>query len=214
MRFTGVVLAGGRSSRMGRDKALIEIEGRPLVAIAADALREAGAAAVTVVGGDEVAFHDLGLDVRPDEHPDEGPLGAIVTALGTAPEGIVMVVACDMPTIDAATVSKVVAALHDHPDAEAAAPRLDGRLQILTAAYRTRLRPRLEAAFAAGERAPRRALEGVEVVAVDGLDPERLVDVDRPDDLHRYAQPHTRAGRTAASRFETEADHPVERGSL
>jgi molybdopterin-guanine dinucleotide biosynthesis protein A/rhodanese-related sulfurtransferase len=186
--FTGVVLAGGRSRRMGRDKALVEVGGRPLAVIAADALRRAGASQVTVVGGDGSGLAGVGLAVRPDDHPGEGPLGAIVTALGSAPAGIVMVLACDLPRIDADTVAAVVTALDRHPAADVAAPRLDGRLQVLTAAYRTRIRSHLAAAFAAGERAPRRALDGVEVVAVEGLDPERLADVDRPDDLHRYAR--------------------------
>jgi molybdopterin-guanine dinucleotide biosynthesis protein A len=105
-----------------------------------------------------------------------------------------MVLACDMPAVDAATVAAVVDALDARPDADGAVPMLDGRRQILTAAYRRRLRPRLAEAFAAGERAPRRALEGAVIIEVDGLDPERLADVDRPDDLHRYAHPHTSSG--------------------
>jgi molybdenum cofactor guanylyltransferase len=211
--FTGVVLAGGRSSRMGRDKALVELGGRPLALIAADALRAAGANRVVVVGGDGDGLGALGLEVHPDDHPGEGPLGAIVTALGLDsstdrpldPTGIVMVLACDMPTIDADTVAAVVGTLAAHPDADGAVPVLDGRRQILTAAYRRRLRPHLAAAFAAGERAPRRALEGVEIVEVDGLDPDRLADVDRPADLHRYAHPHTSTGPAGAA--------PPERGS-
>ena len=117
-----------------------------------------------------------------------------------------MVLACDMPTIDGSTVAAVVGALRDRPDAEAAAPRIGDRLQILTGAYRIRLRPHLAAAFEAGERAPRRALDGVEIVAVEGLDAERLTDVDRPDDLRRYAQPHVRPGIVVAP--------PPERGSV
>ncbi len=205
--FTGVVLTGGRSSRMGTDKALVEVGGRPLALIAADALRTAGADRVVAVGGDRERLEALGLEVHPDDHPGEGPLGAIVTALGLGlglglggvashpADGsgdIVMVVACDMPTIDAETLATVVAALAAHPDAEGAVPVLDGRRQILTAAYRRRLRPQLAAAFAAGERAPRRALERVRIVEVGGIDPDRLADVDRPADLHRYAHPHTR----------------------
>ena len=191
-RFTGVVLAGGRSSRMGRDKALVEVAGRPLASIAAQALADAGAAEVLVIGGDADALGGLGLAVVADEHPGEGPLGAIITALARAREGIVMVLACDMPAIDRVTVTAIVDALAGAPDADVAAPQLGDRLQILTAAYRTRLRPVLEAAFAGGERAPRRALRGSTVVAVDGLDADRLADVDRPADLHRYAQPRTK----------------------
>ena len=200
---------------MGRDKALIEIDGRPLALIAADALRAAGADRVVVVGGDADALAGHGLEVHPDDQPGEGPLGAIVTALElvAVPQGavpsddhIVMVLACDMPAIDRSTVAAVVGALRDRPDAEAAAPRIGDRLQILTAAYRIRLRAHLAAAFEAGERAPRRALDGVEVVAVEGLDPARLADVDRPDDLHRYARPHVRPSIAVAP--------PPERGSV
>jgi len=186
--FTGVVLAGGASARMGTDKALIEVDGQALVARAADALSGAGASTVLVIGGDREAFRGLGLDARPDDHPGEGPLGGILTALRLAADDIIMVLACDMPAIDAESVTAVVSALAGAPRALVAAPLVGQRRQFLTAAYRQRAMAPLEAAYAAGERAPRRAVAGLEVVQVTGLDGHRLGDVDRPGDLHRYAQ--------------------------
>ncbi|HEY5153329.1 MAG TPA: molybdenum cofactor guanylyltransferase, partial [Acidimicrobiales bacterium] len=156
-RFTGVVLAGGRSSRMGTDKALlvVDVDGRPLVSRAAQALADAGAGEVLVIGGDAPALGALGLDARPDDHPGEGPLGAILTALRLAGEDLVMVLACDMPAIDAASVRAIVGALAAAPEALVAAPLVDDRGQYLTAAYRRGSQALLGAAYRAGERAPR-----------------------------------------------------------
>ena len=187
--FTGVVLAGGASSRMGTDKALVDVGGPPLVSVAARALVDGGATRVVVVGGDAPAFAALGLETLADHYPDQGPLGGIITALRAAADPVVMVLACDMPAVDGPTVAAIVEALGSHPGAYGAAPTVGERLQILTAAYRRGVLPVLEQAFAAGERAPRRALAGVEVVPVTGLDPDRLADVDRPEDLSRYARP-------------------------
>ena len=89
-----------------------------------------------------------------------------------------------------ASVAAIVSALHRAPEADVAAAVVDGRRQLLTAAYRRRSAPTLQQAFDAGERAPRRAVEGLEVVEVHGLDPHRLGDVDRPADLRRYARRH------------------------
>ena len=188
--FTGAVLAGGASSRMGTDKALLDVGGRPLVAAAAAALAGAGASDVLVIGGDQSAVGALGLDARPDDHPGEGPLGGILTALRLARGATVMVLACDMPAIDAASVAAIVAALDGAPEADVAAAVVDGRRQLLTAAYRGQGAAALRAAFEGGERAPRRAVQGLEVVEVHGLDPHLLGDVDRPDDLRRYARRH------------------------
>jgi molybdopterin-guanine dinucleotide biosynthesis protein A len=196
--FTGIVLAGGSSSRMGRDKAFIEVDGRPLVAVAVAAARSGGASRVVVVGGDAARIRqlelDLGLDLIvdliADDHPGEGPLGGLITGLRASRDPIVMVLACDMPAIDGESVARIVGTIDDHATAMVAAPLVGDRLQILTAAYRLNVLPVLDQAFAAGERAPRRALEAVEVIEVLGIDPVRLDDVDQPQDLSRYAQPH------------------------
>ena len=187
--FTGAVLTGGSSTRMGTDKALLEVHGRALAVVAADALTAAGADEVLAVGGDLAALARLGLDARADDHPGEGPLGGILTALRHASHDLVVVLACDMPGIDATVVSALVRALADDPDADVAAADGGGQVQALTAAYRREGRPVLAARFAAGERAVRRAIAPLRVVLVDGLTPEALADVDRPEDLRRYAHP-------------------------
>jgi len=187
--FTGAVLTGGSSTRMGTDKATLEVGGRALAATVARALDEAGASSVLCIGGDLVGLAALGLDARPDEHPGQGPLGGLITALGLATTDLVVVLSCDLPAIDAATVSALVSALVAAPTASVAAPVVGRHTQTLTAAYRRSARPHLAQAFVAGERSVRRALAGLGLAPVGDLDPTRLVDVDRPADLRRYAAP-------------------------
>ena len=179
-RFTGAVLTGGRSTRMGRDKALIAVDGVPLAVRAATALRDAGATAVVAIGGDLDALAALGLDARTDLDPGEGPLGAILTAFAAAPTDLVVVLACDLPLVDAATVRCLLQTIGDH----AAAVPVTDRAHPLCAVYRaSRCGAPLGQAFAAGERAVHRALEALDAVPVELPDPEVLRNVNRPGDL-------------------------------
>jgi molybdopterin-guanine dinucleotide biosynthesis protein A len=73
-----------------------------------------------------------------------------------------------------------VGALHSDPDADVAVPVHDGRRHFHHAVWRQRALPRLEAAFAAGERAPRRVAATLRVVEVVVERPETLRDVDDP----------------------------------
>jgi molybdopterin-guanine dinucleotide biosynthesis protein A len=170
---------------MGRDKALVEVRGVPLVAVVAGALRAAGADPVVAVGGDEPALRRLGLEVVPDDHPGEGPLGGLLTALRRAPTPVVAVLACDLPSARAAAVAAVVGALAGRAGAEVAMPVVDGRRAFVHAAWRRSTASRLEAAFAAGERSLAGAVAGLQVLEVEGLDPVWLSDVDVPGDLRR-----------------------------
>lgn len=175
---------------MGRPKAFLEVgpEARPLVMRVRQALVEAGAPQIFSVGGDIERLRALGLDAQADEFPGEGPLGGIITGLSLARWPIAVVLSCDLPAIDAATVRGLVAALDAEPDADAAIPVVEGHEQVLAAAYRTTSVPRLRAAFAAGERSVRRALVPLRVVPVDHLDPEVFVDLDVPADVDHYAR--------------------------
>ena len=127
-RSVGVVLTGGRSSRMGPDKAVLVVDGKPLAVRVADALWEAGCHPVECQGGSPDVLAALGLTGFEDRSPGGGPLDAIVTALQRHPDEAVVVAACDLVDLDAATV----AAVNDAPnDAEVTVARAGGRRHLL-----------------------------------------------------------------------------------
>lgn len=198
--FTGAVLTGGLSTRMGRDKALLEVDGQALAATAAAALRGAGADPVLAVGGDGVALDLLGLTPVPDLHPGEGPLGGVLTALASASDDVVVILACDLPFVRTEGVSQVVAALAADPAAPAAVPVLDGRAQPLHAAWRRSVHAQVEAVFVAGERAVHRTLRDLGAVPVPGLAPRWLTNVNTEADLGRarWRDDPAAAGQTGA----------------
>jgi molybdopterin-guanine dinucleotide biosynthesis protein A/rhodanese-related sulfurtransferase len=159
--FSGAVLVGGASSRMGRDKAELFADG------VEDALRRAGASEVLRVG----------RAAMPDDVEGAGPLGGIATALQRATDDVVVVLACDLVAVTPDGIRMVVAALTD--DADVALP--PG--QPLHAAWRRRALPTVLAALEAGRFAVRAAIDGLRAVEVGGLDPRWLANVNSPEDL-------------------------------
>lgn len=196
--FTGAVLTGGASRRMGIDKATLVVDGVALARRGADALVAAGADEVLAVGGDRAALAGLGLTAIDDRHPGEGPLGAVITALAAAHHDVVVVLACDLPAVSSGTVRRLADAL-TASGADVAVARVDEVPQVVTAAYRRSVRPTLESVFATGQRSLRQALDLVQVAWVDDVDPALLVDLDGPDDVRRYARsrPPTTNGSTS-----------------
>ena len=184
--WSGVVLAGGSSRRFGRTKALAPIGAVPLIRRSLDALSEAGPDELYIVGGDAPGLADLGCAVEADRWPGEGPLGGIVTALGLARCERVVVWSCDLVSPSPALASGLLVHLEE-AEAEVAVPRLDGRPQVLCSAWRRAARSVLEQAFVEGTRAPVQVLARLEVVEVEGFEPEWMRDADRPEDLERYA---------------------------
>ncbi|KZC28337.1 molybdenum cofactor guanylyltransferase [Rhodanobacter sp. FW510-R12] len=101
----GVVLAGGRSSRMGTDKAGLSWHGQPLLEHMRERLRQAGAARVLVSGPYP------GIDGMPDQQTDLGPLGGLLTLAQTQPDGVYLLVAVDMPLLTASLLRRLAAAV-------------------------------------------------------------------------------------------------------
>lgn len=190
--FSGAVLTGGRSRRMGTDKTFIEVGGRHLVTIARDALTGAGAGEVLAVGGDRAPLEQLGFRVVADRWPGEGPLAGVVTALTEAAYDPVVVLACDLPAVDAQAVTAVLAALAD-TEADAAVPMVDGMPQVLVAAYRRRCRAQLEKALRGGTRRLRDAVGGLRVAHVALDEPAWVRNVNQPTDVDALER-HTDEG--------------------
>lgn len=93
----GFVLVGGNSSRMGRDKALLEFQGSTFVGRVAECVRQA-AGNVTLIGPPE-RYRELGYNVIADRTAGLGPLGGVYTALQATHSEWNLIVACDMPLV-------------------------------------------------------------------------------------------------------------------
>jgi molybdopterin-guanine dinucleotide biosynthesis protein A len=112
----GFVLAGGKSSRMGRDKALLEIDGEPLIARATRLVRAVLSEAVVIAC--TPGYEALGLKIVADDFPGYGPLGAIATALHISAKPWNLVMACDLPYLTQPWLEYLVArALKSEADA-------------------------------------------------------------------------------------------------
>jgi molybdopterin-guanine dinucleotide biosynthesis protein A len=101
----GFVLAGGRSSRMGTDKALVEFRGRPLVANALGILRGAGLSAS--IAGSRSALESF-APVVPDSQPDQGPLSGICAAMASNYAHYAVFLPVDLPLLPSALVEYLV----------------------------------------------------------------------------------------------------------
>jgi molybdenum cofactor guanylyltransferase len=179
--FAGAVLCGGASRRMGRDKALVGVDGRALAVRVADALRAAGAEPVLAVGGDLGALAALGLAGVPDQEPGAGPLTGILTALAQGAAPVTFVAACDLVAPSAEAVTATISALGE---ADVAVPLVDGRRQWMHAAWRAGAAAPLAAAFAAGERAVHAAVAAAGLRVADvSLPASAVADADTPADL-------------------------------
>ena len=145
MEFTaGFVLTGGRSTRMGRDKALLPIDGSSLVERTARLVR-AAAGSATLIGMPE-RYASLGLPVVADLIPGAGPIGGLYTALEITRADWNLIVACDMPALTEAFLRRML----DAARASAAAclvPETATGLHPLCAVYHRRTRPAVASAI-------------------------------------------------------------------
>jgi molybdopterin-guanine dinucleotide biosynthesis protein A len=161
---------------MGTDKATLLVEGVAMARRVADALLAAGCSRVIAIGGDVESLGRLGLEVVADEYPGEGPLGGILTATSVASPAVV--VACDLPHLRAATVTRLIDALGSYDAAVARTYRIEPLCAVWSARAASVLRQR----HAEGERAVHRAIEDLDVrwVTVDAVD---LRNVNTPRDV-------------------------------
>ena len=137
------VLAGGRSTRMGQDKALLRVGGRCLIEWALEKMPGAR------IAGARSDLSSFGSVVR-DLHPDCGPLGGIEAALEASGSGLNVFLPVDMPLLPAAFLEWLVMRA-ERTGALATVPRILGRPQPLCAVYRRELLPSIRAGLAEGQ---------------------------------------------------------------
>ena len=182
----GFVLAGGRSSRMGRDKALLPFGPATLLEYVASQVAEA-AGSVVVVGHPE-RYRSLGLDVVADAAYGNGPLGGIITALRITQADWNLVTACDMPGVTAPFLRSLLEEA-ERCGGDCLVPLTPNGPEPLCAVYHRDCLPRLERAADAGVLAVREAIAGPGLVGRRAENPFCFRNLNTPEDfeLHRVA---------------------------
>lgn len=159
-----VILAGGKSSRMGRDKALLPLGDSSMLASQLERYRASGfAVAVSVDRAGRFPVGDA-LEL-PDAFPGQGPLNGLYSAFTRTDENAVFFTATDLPDGDPALAQRLLQLRGDY-DA-CLIRRADGTVETLFGVYARSCLPAVEACLCAGRRAMRAALEGLDVRYVE-----------------------------------------------
>ncbi|MGO9771549.1 MAG: molybdenum cofactor guanylyltransferase MobA [Roseiarcus sp.] len=188
--IAGVVLAGGRSTRMGAEKALLALAGRPLIAHVVGRLRPQVAELFVNANGEATRFDSLDCDVVADAAGAglAGPLRGVAAALAHARRrgfSLLATAPCDAPFLPLDLVARLAAAMvaNGAPVAVAQSPR---GLEPMFALWRERAMSEIAAEFARGEASPRAVMARLGAVRVffaagDGDDP--FVNLNSPEDF-------------------------------
>lgn len=196
--ISAAILAGGKSRRMGTDKASLRLPGRgTLIEEIVERLRVV-ADEILIVANDD-RFAALGLPIVPDRFPDSGSLGGIYSALVAARHEHCLVVACDMPFLSVPLLQHLSS---QAAEADAVVPRIEGQPEPLHAIYRRLCARAIESRLRAGQFRIISFFSDVHVRYVDEDDLRRL-----DPDLRSFVNVNTPAEWQAA------LDELGERGS-
>ena len=189
LEIEGFILVGGASSRMGTDKALLELGGRSFVERIHAALSSITTKTSLVGPPERIGHRAAALPIVPDVHVEWGALGGLHAALAACRVEWAAVVACDLPFVTGELFVRL-ASLRQYFDAVVPV-QPDGRAQPLCALYRAEVaRDLAEELIAAGERRPRALLERMRtrMAAFDELSDlegssDFFMNVNTPEDL-------------------------------
>ena len=191
----GYVLAGGKSSRMGSDKALLNLEGQTAIERQGKLLDPLCAQGVFIAGARTTELLQLSWPVIQDSTLDQGPLFGITSALQHAENGIAVILAVDLLAIHPADITAVLAACSQDVDSECdvffAQSKQDPSeygAQPLCAAWRVETAlPVLSQQFAEGQRSVMKAWQGLKRHRVI-VDDSRLININSPADFENFRQ--------------------------
>ena len=179
----GLVLAGGESRRMGRDKALLDYHGRPQLEWAYELLaRHCERAFISVRASHANDSVRAALPRIVDGAAGQGPIAGIAAAQAAHPGAAWLVVACDLPFLDDALICDLLARRGNHP-VSAYRSSHDGLPEPLCAIYEPATRAGVLEAIAQGRHCPRKFVIASAVPLLDQPDPAALDNVNTPEEF-------------------------------
>jgi len=181
----GLILAGGQSRRMGHDKAVINYHGKPQIQWAYDLLKRHLPEVYVSVRAEQASESvRASLPQIHDQHITSGPLDGIASAQASHPEAAWLVLACDLPWLNDASIAHLLAEREPSKMASAyASVHHPGLPEPLCAIWEPQSRSIIDAAIAIDRRCPRKILINSDIKLVEQLDPRSMDNINHPEEL-------------------------------
>ena len=184
-RAVGAILAGGGGRRIGGDKAIVELHGRPLISYPLESVRQALGKVAILAKPDTKLPYVSGVTVWIEPEPRRHPVFGIMQALALADGRPVVVCGADLPFVSVDLVKRLAKANPGRSPAVIACAQ--GEIQPLLGCYQRRALPLLRAEARAASCPLRETVRALDPVLFEVDDPDELFDVDSPDDLLQAA---------------------------
>lgn len=153
-QVTGIILCGGKSSRMGQNKALLSLGGKPIISQVLDTLKPFCNEVLISTNNNELAF--LGYPIIKDVFEGIGPIAGILSALQKSKNETNIILSCDTPFVN----KSFIHALLDKKDKfDVVLPEFEGYLQPMTGMFKKEIAPIIEKEIAGGNFIPPRIFE-------------------------------------------------------
>ncbi len=180
--ITGIILAGGKSSRMGTDKGLLELNGKSFIAHIIDAVKPL--VNTLIIVSDHTDHDQFGFERIEDSIKDAGPLAGLYSGLNHSTTNYNLVVSCDMPLITTNTLETLVRG-HE-TKYEVTQLEYKGKTMPLTALYRKDCELKIKALLDNGEKRMRYAVSQLETktIIVDNRASNALVNINTREQLN------------------------------
>jgi len=179
VEITSIIIAGGRSSRMGTNKALLPLNGMAVIERMIRELEQVSQR-ILIAGGQHHDYNHLGPEVVTDQYPDMGPLAGLYAGLSAATTEWSLVVACDLPFVHRGVFAEIRervtrieeenASIEKEERVQAIIVKAGGRIQPLLAAYRQGVLPGLQLALEGGRLRMSEWVTSLHVEYIDGAD--------------------------------------------
>jgi molybdopterin-guanine dinucleotide biosynthesis protein A len=183
LKATAIVMAGGGSVRMGQDKSMLPVEGRPMIEHIVNQLNP-HFSQVLISSDDKAKYGFLGVDVIEDEVEGRGPLGGIASGLKVSANELNFVLACDIPEIHMACVR---AMLRQGRDYDAVVPKSGaGRYEPLFAVYKKSILGAIESALNSGDYRIMDAISSCRIKYVEVDNSELMKNLNTMEDYEEF----------------------------
>ncbi len=178
MSIGAIILSGGKSSRMGSEKGLVDFNGKPMIQWAIDCIRPL-TDEILIVAND-AAYEQFGYSVQEDEAKGDGPLSGLVSGIRHAKTDLNFLLPCDMPLMDRRLLEWM---LETYDEEAAAVCTFEDHLQPLVGMYHRKCLPTLERLLARNQLKMRIALDELQAAV---LDPQRSLAGFHPDWMRNF----------------------------